>query len=222
VTPGPHPFGSRAQATWGKGQAPALPPGVAHDAPGLVPRFAGHVFAGRPATLRARSGPAPGEYDLSIRTDAGSVALRHSGLMHTEQRPGGTNLDVSGRSSAGEGSTGRAVTSGGIAWSTAFTLGPYLALVLVVVAWAWAQDTPSGGPCERFDFGCTLSPRDEALLFAFISAPFAALATGVAWLLVLLLQLSPAKRWTGASQGAIAAGVVLVAATSALVAQTLR
>jgi hypothetical protein len=43
-----------------------------------------------------------------------------------------------------------------------------------------------------------------------MSAPFAVLATGVAWLLVLALQKSPARRWTGVAQGALAATVVLL------------
>jgi hypothetical protein len=43
-----------------------------------------------------------------------------------------------------------------------------------------------------------------------MSAPFVVLATGVGWLLVLALQRSPARRWTGAAQGALAAAIVLL------------
>jgi hypothetical protein len=109
----------------------------------------------------------------------------------------------------------------GVLWSTAFTLGPYLLLVLALLVWTWPHDTLPAGQCEGIGFGCTLTRRDAAVLLTFISAPFAALATGVAWLLVLVLQLSPAKRWTGSAQGAVAAALVLTATGTVLCLQVL-
>jgi hypothetical protein len=112
---------------------------------------------------------------------------------------------------AGQGSPARTVAGRGLAWATVFTLGPYVLAILVLLAWSWSSDQPPAGQCEGLGFGCTLTPRDGAVLLAFMSAPFAALATGVAWLVVLLLQLSPARRWAGAAQGALAAVTVLAA-----------
>jgi len=110
----------------------------------------------------------------------------------------------------------------GVAWGTAFTLGPYAVAVLALLAWSWPHDRLPAGQCEGIGFGCTLTQRDGALLLTFISAPFAALATGLAWLLVLALQLSPAKRWSGSTQGALAAAAVLAAAGCVLAAQAMR
>lgn len=112
------------------------------------------------------------------------------------------------------GSVGR-----GVRWCTAFTLGPYAVAILALLALSWPHDTVPAGQCEGIGFGCTLTQRDGALLLTFISAPFAALATGVAWLLVLALQVSPAKRWVGPAQGAFAAAIVLAAVGVILVFQ---
>lgn len=106
----------------------------------------------------------------------------------------------------------------GVLWCTAFTLVPYLLAVAALLVWAWPQDAVLSGQCEGIGFGCTLSGRDGALLLVFISAPFAALATGVAWMVVLLLQLTPAKRWAGAVQGGLASMAILVAGAATLVA----
>ncbi|HZC26750.1 MAG TPA: hypothetical protein VE287_06985 [Actinopolymorphaceae bacterium] len=96
-------------------------------------------------------------------------------------------------------------------WSTALTLGPYALAVLALLVWTWPHDTLPAGQCEGIGFGCSMTRRDAGFLLTFISAPFAALATGVAWMVVLVLQMSPAKRWAGSVQGALAAAVVLVA-----------
>ncbi|WP_020579012.1 hypothetical protein [Actinopolymorpha alba] len=114
-----------------------------------------------------------------------------------------------------------ATAGGGLLWGAAFTLGPYVLAVLVLLALSWSHDRLPPGQCEGLGWGCSLPPRDGALLLTFISAPFAALATGLAWLLVLLLQLSPAKRWAGAAQGALAAAVVLAVVVGVLFCQSL-
>jgi hypothetical protein len=100
----------------------------------------------------------------------------------------------------------------GLAWSTAFTLGVYLLVVVTMLAASWPDDAVPAGQCEGLGFGCTLSPRDTAILLTFITAPFAVLATGLAWLVVLLLRLTPARQWAGVAQGGLAAGVVMLAA----------
>jgi hypothetical protein len=104
----------------------------------------------------------------------------------------------------------------GVLWCTAFTLVPYLLAVLALLLWAWPQDTVPAGQCAGLGFGCTMTGRDGALLLVLISAPFAALATGVAWLLVLLLQLTPARQWAGALQGGVAALAILAVGLAAL------
>ncbi|MEQ7126830.1 hypothetical protein ABN034_20135 [Actinopolymorpha sp. B11F2] len=141
--------------------------------------------------------------------------------MDIEQRPVPAGLEGSDRGStvqrpsaqrpSVQGSNAGAAAGGGLAWSTVFTLGPYVLAILALLAWSWPRDQVGGGQCEGLGFGCTLTQRDGAVLLAFMSAPFAALATGVAWLVVLLLQLSPARRWAGAAQGALAAATVLAA-----------
>ncbi|MGH3491044.1 MAG: hypothetical protein ACRDP8_24410 [Actinopolymorphaceae bacterium] len=134
--------------------------------------------------------------------------------MDIEQRPGPAGLEGGGSGStvqrpSGKRSTAGAAAGGGLAWSSVFTLGPYVLAILVLLAWSWPRDQVGAGQCEGLGFGCRLTQRDGAVLLAFMSAPFAALATGVAWLVVLLLQLSPARRWAGVAQGALAATIVL-------------
>jgi len=80
---------------------------------------------------------------------------------------------------------------------------------VTLLASSWRHGSASA-PCEGIGFGCAPSPRTGALLVTFMSAPFVVLATGVGWLLVLALQRSPARRWTGAAQGALAAAIVLL------------
>jgi hypothetical protein len=125
--------------------------------------------------------------------------------MDIEQRPRPVAVEGGGR-----GPSGRKSTAGrGLAWSTVFTLGPYVLAIAILLAWSWSRDQLGTSQCAGLGFGCTLTPRDGAVLLAFMSAPFAALATGVAWLVVMLLQHSPARRWAGAAQGALAAVIVL-------------
>jgi hypothetical protein len=136
------------------------------------------------------------------------VSVGHSCPMDIEQRP----RPVGVAEGSGRGPSGRESTAGrGLAWSTVFTLGPYVLAIVVLLAWSWPRDQLGAGQCAGLGFGCTLTPRDGAVLLAFMSAPFAALATGVAWLVVMLLQLSPVRRWAGPAQGALAAVAVLAA-----------
>jgi hypothetical protein len=113
----------------------------------------------------------------------------------------------------------RTAAGSGLLWCTAFVLGPYLVAVLTLLAWSWPHDTLPASQCEGIGFGCDLTRRDGALLLTFISAPFAALATGVAWLLVLALRRGPVKRWAGSAQGALSAAMVLLAVAGLLVVQ---
>ncbi|REF36068.1 hypothetical protein [Thermasporomyces composti] len=100
-------------------------------------------------------------------------------------------------------------------------LGPYLAAIATLLASSWRRD-PAGAPCEGVGFGCAPSPRDGALLVTFMSAPFAVLATGVGWLVVLALQRGPARHWAGTAQGALAATVVFLLAGSLVAVHLLR
>jgi len=118
--------------------------------------------------------------------DEGGRTRSGGGRHKSTERP---SVRVSGSATGGR----RRVTGHGMLWSTAFTLGAYVAALLVTVIWIWPPD------------------RDD-LLIGFMSAPFAALATGAGWLIVWLLQLGPARRWAGAVQGACAGAIVLVVA----------
>jgi len=70
---------------------------------------------------------------------------------------------------------------GGMRWGAAGTLGPYLLLLVGILVWP--------------------SMRDQFLFIAATTAPYATLAVGATWLLVLTLQRGPTRRWTGIAQG---------------------
>ncbi len=125
---------------------------------------------------------------MSIRADAPVAVGAEADHVKSERRP------AAGR---------------GLQWCTAFVLGPYLVAILTLLAWSWPHNSLPIGQCEGIGFGCTLTRREGAVLLTFISAPFAALATGVAWLVVLLLRRGPTKSWSGSAQGALAAALVL-------------
>jgi hypothetical protein len=95
-------------------------------------------------------------------------------------------------------------------WATAFTIGLYAVVFLVALAFAWPHDTNPNGQCEGIGWGCTLPPRDSVQFFGVIGLPFAALAAGIAWVLVLFAQLAkPLKRWPGIALGGTAAALVM-------------
>lgn len=85
--------------------------------------------------------------------------------------------DPTARSTGRHWGTGR----GGMRWGAAWTLGPYLLCLIGVLVWP--------------------PTRDQFVFIAAATAPFATLAIGATWLLVLALQRGPAQRWRGILQG---------------------
>ncbi|HEY6740295.1 MAG TPA: hypothetical protein VI076_15735 [Actinopolymorphaceae bacterium] len=114
----------------------------------------------------------------------------------------------------------RETRSGGLWWGTAFTLGPYALAMVVVMIIAWPQTEPAGSAaCTGLGFGCTPAPRDLALMLLVMSAPFAVLATGLTWVIVLLLRRGRAGAWPPPAQGGTAAALIYVLAGLVIASQ---
>ena len=98
-------------------------------------------------------------------------------------------------------------------WATVFTIGLYAVVFVVSLAVAWPHDTNPNGQCEGIGWGCTLPPRDAVELFGLLGLPFAALAAGIAWVLVLFAQLAkPLRTLPGIGLGGAAAALVMATA----------
>lgn len=155
-------------------------------------------------SVRTRSRPSNG--DLSVRRREPRTDAR--GHAPSPSRP---PLDRSHPSPNGDrprGAPGRGSGDGGedrphgLLWGALFTLIPYLVGVLAMLGWSFVQ-----GDLDEY-----------RILLVVTATPYAALATGVAWLLVIGMQYSPARRWRGVTQGLAAAAVVYaIAAAVALV-----
>ena len=102
----------------------------------------------------------------------------------------------------GSGGAGSEDRPHGLLWGAVFTLIPYLVGVLAMLGWSLVQ-----GSLGEFE-----------VLLAITAAPYAALGTGVAWLLVIGMQYSPARRWRGVTQGLAAAAVVYAVAAAVALA----
>lgn len=100
---------------------------------------------------------------------------------------------------------------GGLLWGTVWTLAPYLVIALFMIIDAWRQG--DDGHCQVM---MCLAPVDGVLLMLTLSAPFAVLGTGVAWLVVLLMDASRLRRWPALLRGALAGGFVWLAAITAI------
>lgn len=106
----------------------------------------------------------------------------------------------------------------GLLWGAVFTLAPYLLGLVGVMVWALLRDTGPAWLCANLgdDLAGQCSAFDSALFLAAASAPYSALGTGAAWVLVLAMQYGPAKRWRGVVQGLLAAAVVYAIAVIAV------
>jgi hypothetical protein len=101
-------------------------------------------------------------------------------------------------------------------WGAVFTLIPYLLGLAGFLLWSLADPNGPAEFCQSIGGLCT--GTSSALFLAAASAPYAALGTGAAWVLVLTMQYGPAKKWRGSVQGLLAAvAVYAIAATAWLI-----
>ena len=104
---------------------------------------------------------------------------------------------------------------GGMLWGTIFTLVPYLLIAVTIALWASralpTEESAACGEFRPFGLDCTLSPRDGAFFVLAVSVPFATLATGIAWLVVLALGMTRAREWSPVLRGGIGAGLCWLA-----------
>lgn len=126
-------------------------------------------------------------------------------------RPAASSAGAGGAGSAGR--TGSRSTAGhGLLWGAVFTLVPYLLGLAGFLLWSLANPNGPAEFCQSLDGLCTGS--SSALFLAAASAPYAALGTGAAWVLVLTMQYGPAKHWRGSVQGLLAAVAVYAIAVT--------
>jgi hypothetical protein len=159
---------------------------------------------------------------------------RHTGTLESTSRTGilelmimgttrrtsgadrtGANDNVTGRrsvSSAGRPSSDRPTAGHGLLWGAVFTLVPYLLGLAGFLLWSLTDPNGPAEFCRSLGGLCT--GTSSALFLAAASAPYAALGTGAAWVLVLTMQYGPAKKWRGSVQGLLAAGAVYAIAAT--------
>ncbi|WP_460518718.1 hypothetical protein [Flindersiella endophytica] len=129
----------------------------------------------------------------------------------------GANDKAAGRPAApsvGAGRAGSRPTAGhGLLWGAVFTLVPYLLGLAGFLLWSLANPNGQAELCQSLGGLCT--GTSSAVFLAAASAPYAALGTGAAWVLVLTMQYGPAKKWRGGVQGLLAALAVYAIATIA-------
>lgn len=130
----------------------------------------------------------------------------------------GANDKVTGRPDVSSGGAtgsraGRPAAGHGLLWGAVFTLVPYLLGLAGFLLWSLTNPNGPAEFCRSIGGLCT--GTSSALFLAAASAPYAALGTGAAWVLVLTMQYGPAKKWRGSVQGLLAAAAVYAVAATA-------